>query len=106
MSVAPREPEFWFKIDSESAGKNFHFLSNHDSDLSKPLLAQKGSPLKYVSEFKPVGTLKPLFEHQQHWHRTEQILKEGPEWPMEELGPNDRILDLKKPNRWKSQESQ
>jgi hypothetical protein len=68
-SVAPRAPVFQFKMDSESAEKNVLFLSNHDLNLSKAFLAQKGSPLDYGSEFKPVGILKPLFKHHPSWQK-------------------------------------
>ena len=93
--AVPRAPEFEFKMNSESAEKNFLFLSDHDLDLSKALLAQKGSPLDYGSEFKPVGVLKPLFRHHPNWCRMEKILKEGSEWPMEDISPRDRTSDLK-----------
>jgi hypothetical protein len=94
-AAVPRAPDFEFKMNSESAEKNFLFLSDHDLDLSKALLAQKGSPLDYGSEFKPVGVLKPLFRHHPNWCRMEKILKEGSEWPMEDISPRDRTSDLK-----------
>ena len=62
--------------------------------MSKALLSQKGSPLDYVSEFKPVTDLKCLFGHHPNWSRMEKILSNGSEWPMEELDLEDSISDL------------
>jgi hypothetical protein len=46
-SAAPRAPVFQFKMDEESAQRNFLVLEEHGLDLSKALRAQKGLPLDY-----------------------------------------------------------
>ena len=66
-NVAPRAPSFQFQMDEESAKNNFIFMERHDLDLLKALRAQKGSPLDYGSEFKPVEVLERLFGRHPNW---------------------------------------
>ena len=73
-NVKPCAPSFHFQMDKESAERNFIFLERHDLDLSKALRAQKGSPLDYGSEFKPVEVLERLFGRHPNWERMKKIL--------------------------------
>ena len=74
-SIAPRAPDLYFKMDSDSAQKNFLFIAKHALNLSKALLAQKGSPLDYGSELKPVTDLKRVFGRHPNWRRMEKIYR-------------------------------
>ena len=59
-------------MDEESAKSNFLFMERLDLDLLKALRAQKGSPLEYGSEFKPVEVLERLFGRHQNWEKNEE----------------------------------
>ena len=91
----PRKPEFQFKMDSNSAGKDFSFLVEHGLGLSRALIAQEGSPLGYGSEFKLTYELESVFNHHPNWNRMKLILNEGSDWPMEKLSEEERLSDLK-----------
>ena len=69
-------------------------MEHHNLDLPKALHAQKGSPLNYVSAFKLVEVLERLFGLHPNWKRMKKVLKEGSEWPMDELDPEFRLSDL------------
>ena len=69
-------------------------MEHHNLDLPKALHAQKGSPLDYVSAFKLVEVLERLFGLHPNWKRMKKVLKEGSEWPMDELDPEFRLSDL------------
>ena len=76
-SVAPKKPEIFFKMNIESAQKNFIIMKQHDLSLAKALQAQSGSPLDFGSKFKPVSDLKPIFGNHPNWNRMESILCRG-----------------------------
>ena len=59
--AVPHVPSFEFKMDDNSAQKNFLIVEGPRLDLSRALCVQEGSSLDYRLEFKPVKVLERLF---------------------------------------------
>ncbi len=91
----PMTPEFVFEMTREAAAKNFLILKKYDFSLETAIDAQTVSPLGYSSfEFGPPKTLQRTFQHHPLWTRMEQLLTNGPEWPLEEISESDRAANL------------
>ena len=85
LSGKPKNSEFTFMMDQESAQKNMCVLKKYNYDLKAALAAQKDSPLTYGSEFKLIDVLEPVFGLHPNWRRKKSILKHGSCWPLKDL---------------------
>ena len=91
----PLETLFEFDMSVEAAEKNYMILMHKfGGDLHKALHAQKGSPLQYGSEFKPVSILAPIFENHPTWNKMMTLLTEGSTWPLSPIDKHNRLLDI------------
>ena len=86
----PFETEFKFKLNKDSAAKNFCILKKYGKDLGKAIEAQSRSPLGYGLEFRPTSTLENIFNRQPNWSRMKDILENGSNWPLEDLEEGNR----------------
>ena len=93
--LTPIAPEFKFSMSKEAAQHNFCVLSKYNKDLGRALDAQNLSPLGYGSEFRATTSLKIVFGLHPNWKRTESILLNGSDWPMEDLDSKSRSEDMK-----------
>lgn len=91
----PARPEFSFSFDMESAEKNYIILmKKHGGSLKRALDANSNSPLGMGSEFRPIKSIEPLYQHHPIWPRTKKILTDGSHWPLEELPEEQRAADV------------
>ena len=91
----PLKTLFEFDMSVEAAEKNYMILMHKfGGDLHQALHAQKGSPLQYGSEFKPVSILAPIFENHPTWNKMMTLLTEGSTWPLSPIDEHNRLLDI------------
>jgi hypothetical protein len=91
----PLETLFKFDMSVEAAEKNYMILMHKfGGDLHQALHAQKGSPLQYGSEFKPVLMLAPIFENHPTWNKMMTLLTEGSTWPLSPIDEHNQLLDI------------
>ena len=83
--IHPSETECKFKLNKESAAKNFCILKKYGKDLGKAIKAQSKSPLGYGSEFRPTSNLDNIFNRHPNWSRMKDILENGSNCPLEDL---------------------
>ena len=91
----PDRPLFSFKMDKESAAKNFYVLKRFNMNLGSAIEAQRCLPLGYGSEFRDPDVLAKIFGKHPVWNRMKGILKNGSRWPLEELDEEQRAKDVK-----------
>ena len=77
-------PVFNFEISTETAKENFKLLKDNNFNL-ETLLNDKPSITAYGSEFKSVEDLEDLIQDHPHWGDLKQLLKEGVNFPLNEL---------------------
>ncbi len=94
-SPKPDAPLFHFKLSLEAAHKNFCLMRRFNNSIGKALEAQNNSPLGYRSEFKPAATLAPLLCYHPNWNWFENLLREGSDWPLDDLEEEKRYNDVK-----------
>ena len=92
--LAPKTPEFVFKLDNNTARESLCVLEKHGLDLRRAIESQKESPLGYSLEFRPTGSLEPIFGHHPNWSRMKAILENGLDWPLADLSSAERKEDL------------
>jgi hypothetical protein len=91
----PLETLFEFDMSVKAAEKSYMILMHKfGGDLHKALHAQKGLPLQYGSEFKPVSNLAPIFENHPTWDKMMTILTEGSTWPLSPIDKHNQFLDI------------
>ena len=93
-SFKPKSPEFSFKLDKESAQKNWEVFEKYNLDIQKAIEGQSHSPMKYGSEFREVSVLEPLLKHHPNWSKLRAILTRGSSWVLEELDEEKRKSDV------------
>ena len=81
-------------MTEEAAQNNFCILKKYKFDLNRALQAQEGSPLSYGSEFRDPSLLKLVFEKHPNWTRMYNILKNGSDWPLQDMDNETRASDL------------
>jgi hypothetical protein len=70
-------------------------MKQFNHNIGKALEAQHNSPLGYRSEFRMAATLAPLLGLHPTWDRFKILLKEGSDWPLEELDKEKRKDNVK-----------
>ena len=92
--LQPSDTELKFKLNKESAAKNFCNLKKYGKDLGKAIEAQSISPLGYGLEFRPTSTLENIFNRHPNWIIMKNILDNGSNCPLEDLEEGDRWTDM------------
>ena len=90
----PLPPEFIFELSESAASHNLNVLNKYSNNLGEALRANENSPLGYGSEFRKPHELKKVFGFHPLWSRMESILKNGSNWPLEEISKEHRKRDL------------
>jgi hypothetical protein len=70
-------------------------MKRFNYNIGKALEAQQNSPLEYVSEFRTAATLAPILRLHPNWDCFKILLKEGSDWPLEELDKEKRKYNVK-----------
>ncbi len=65
-------------------------MSKYNFNLGQALEANKDSPLGTGKEFKPTDTLSIVFGMHPLWPKFKSILKQGKDWPLEEISKEAR----------------
>ena len=90
-----RRPEFAFEMSLEAAEKDFYALTKYGMNLDKAINAHKDTPLDYGSKFRSAEHLKSISGRHPVRPRMKNILQNGSNWPLEEVGDKTKALDIK-----------
>ena len=78
----------------EAAKRNYLLLKNkYNGNLAAAIKGQSDSPVDIGSEFRSTTVLKTIFRRHPIWHRMQDILRHGLDWPLDTLSKQQQITD-------------
>jgi hypothetical protein len=88
-------PLFIFKLNTAAAEYNAKILKGTNFNLKSIIDQQHLSQLSFGSKFRSPKLLEELLHNHPFWPRLKQLLTNGASFPLTEISPVDRLMDLK-----------
>ena len=90
-----KEHKCVFRDDAKAAETNAKWLHYYKWDLEEAIRRQRGTMVYPGSEFRSVEVIEELWRRHEHWPKMKDIIRDGDNYPLENLTEAEREGDLK-----------